>query len=178
MHIEIKSKTLFLYIEGESLSDQLKHFFNVSVQVVEQFLLSDTLSISKLGISGLECTLSFCDRPGMQLINKNFRQIDKVTDVLSFPVHEDLRCVKPGPSEGHFGPMELGDIIICMDIAKAQADKFNITYEQEVIHLFIHGLLHLVGFDHELSDNEEMIMNKHEEDLVQKIYKKLGLENE
>ena len=67
--------------------------------------------------------------------------------------------------------VELGDLFICKEIAKSQALGFNISYEQEVIHLAVHGFLHLLGFDHEVSLKEEQIMENYESDLVTKIYK-------
>lgn len=177
MHHEVKSIFLNLYIEGENLSPTLINFFKIAVVELELFVNSKELRFCDFEIDELDCSLSFSDGPSMQLLNKNFRQIDKVTDVLSFPIHENLRS---GSSEdfGFCPSMELGDIIICDDVAKLQAEKFNITYNQEVIHLFIHGLLHLLGFDHEISEEEETIMTRHEDDLVKKIYLKLGFENE
>jgi probable rRNA maturation factor len=69
--------------------------------------------------------------------------------------------------------IELGDLVICKEIAKSQAREFKISYEQEVIHLAVHGFLHLLGFDHEISTKEEKIMEAYESVLVNKIYKKL-----
>ncbi|WP_457561392.1 rRNA maturation RNase YbeY [Caminibacter sp.] len=75
-------------------------------------------------------------------LNKIYRNKDKATDVLSFPL-EDM----PG--------MPLGSIVISVDTAKKGAEKFGHSLEDEIKLLFIHGLLHLLGYDHE-TDNGEM----------------------
>ena len=81
----------------------------------------------------------------------------KLTDVLSFPVYETLRSnsesfIEPGPV------VHLGDIFICREVALRQAKEFKITFEEEFLHLFIHGFLHLCGYDHEMSKEEEELM--------------------
>jgi probable rRNA maturation factor len=73
--------------------------------------------------------------------------------------------------------MDLGDLVICKEKALSQAREFEITYEQEVVHLAVHGFLHLIGFDHEVSPKEEKIMEAHENELVGQVYKVLKKKN-
>ena len=68
---------------------------------------------------------------------------------------------------------ELGDIFICREVALRQAKEFGISIEEEILHLFIHGFLHLCGYDHEISREEEKLMFGLEEKLLEKISKKL-----
>jgi probable rRNA maturation factor len=86
-----------------------------------------------------------------QELNLKYRGKDKPTDVLSFPLEES--------SLEKYGILPAGDIFICLDIAKRQAEDLNIPLNQELARLCIHGLLHLLGYDHERSqkDEEEMI---------------------
>ena len=114
----------------------------------------------------------FCGKVKIKSLNNKYRQINKATDVLSFPIFENLRPDKK-VSEKNLPQIELGDLVICKELAKTQAVEFKISYEQEVIHLAVHGFLHLLGFDHEVSSKEEKIMEKLEAELVNKIYKKL-----
>ncbi len=86
-------------------------------------------------------------------LNKAYRNIEKPTDVLSFPL-EDM----PG--------MPLGSIIISADTAKKGAENFSHSFEDEVKLLFIHGILHLLGYDHE-TDNGDM--RKKEEEIIKKF---------
>ena len=92
-----------------------------------------------------------------QELNKQCRQKDKPTDVLSFPLDEH--------GLEKYGIMPLGDIFICLEVAQQQADEMNIPLDQELARLAVHGLLHLLGYDHELSraDEKKMI------DLQEKI---------
>ncbi len=117
--------------------------------------------------------LTLCGKTKIKTLNREYRNKDKITDVLSFGVHENLRPDQ-GPFLKNLPQMELGDIFICREVAKVQAAEFEISYEMEVLHQLVHGFLHLLGFDHELSEKEEMIMEKEEAKLVKKIYKNLG----
>ena len=127
-----------------------------------------------IGVKEVTISMTLCGRAKIRSLNKEYREKDKATDVLSFPIHENLRPDKNSKKETKNLPqVELGDLIICKEIAKAQAKEFKITYEQEIVHLAVHGFLHLLGFDHEVSAKEEKIMEKYESLLVKKIYKKI-----
>ena len=89
----------------------------------------------------------------IQKLNKEFRQKDKPTDVLSFPLEE-----MPG--------MPLGSIVISIDTAKRGAEEFGHSLEDEIKLLFIHGLLHLLGYDHETDSGE---MRQKEEEIINKF---------
>ena len=97
--------------------------------------------------------LIFVDDKEIQELNKTYRQKDKPTDVLSFPL-EDM----PG--------MPLGSIIISIDTAKKQAKEFGHSTEEEIKLLFIHGLLHLLGYDHEVDNGE---MREKEKEVIEKF---------
>lgn len=124
------------------------------------------------GVKEVNLGMTLCGKAKIKSLNREYRQKDYVTDVLSFPVYENLRPDKK-VKEKSLSHMELGDLVICREKALSQSKEFEITYEQEVIHLAVHGFLHLLGFDHELSLKEEKIMEKEEEGLVGKIYKAL-----
>jgi len=93
-------------------------------------------------LTSKECELILTDNPTIQELNKTHRNIDKPTDVLSFPLEFDLPH------------MPLGSIVISVDYAQKKANEFNHTLEEEITLLFIHGLLHLLGFDHEVDKGE------------------------
>lgn len=124
------------------------------------------------GVKEVTITLTLCGKAKIKKLNKDYRDKDYATDVLSFPVYENLRPDRKS-REKALPQIELGDLVICKDVAKTQAKEFGITYVQEVVHLASHGLLHLLGFDHEISAKEEKIMQGYEDDLVKKIYKRL-----
>lgn len=82
------------------------------------------------------------DNENIQELNKNFRQKDEPTDVLSFP-YEKMS----------FAP--IGSVIVSLDFAKLKADELGHKVEDEIALLFIHGLLHVLGFDHETDNGEQ-----------------------
>lgn len=97
----------------------------------------------------MEISLTFLDDQGIRAINKEFRSIDKATDVLSFPLEEELSSLQE-----ETGPLLLGDIIISTDKGLAQAEAYGHSLQRELVFLFVHGLLHLLGYDHEQPEEE------------------------
>lgn len=104
-------------------------------------------------------SLNFLSGEQIKQLNNNFRKIDKVTDVLSFPnlnktPEQSLdefenECL----DEGLF----LGDIVICKKVANAQAKEYGHSKKREVCFLALHGLLHLLGYDHINKDDEKLM---------------------
>jgi probable rRNA maturation factor len=110
-------------------------------------------ALDTMGQRGSSATIAFVSNQRIQNLNRQFRNIDKATDVLSFPADEETN---------------LGDIAISVDTAAAQAKENGLTFENEIAQLILHGLLHLSGYDHE-TDNGEM--NR----LELRLRKKLGI---
>ena len=108
-----------------------------------------------------EISLLICDDARIQALNKEYREKDYATDVLSFPMSDDPF------NEGGM----LGDIVISVDTARRQAGEADIALEREVSFLFIHGLLHLMGYDHELGEAEEEEMFSLQEEILAKLVK-------
>lgn len=87
-------------------------------------------------------------------INKKFRQKNKPTDVLSFEIKQNNI---------------LGEIIICPDVVKENAKKYKVPVKSEMLKMLVHGILHLCGYDHERSEEEEKIMEEKQEKYLNKI---------
>ena len=104
------------------------------------------------GVENSELSITLTDNEHIHVLNKKFRGIDKATDVLSFAFHESD---EPEIIGADFDI--LGDIIISLERAKVQADEFGHSFLREIIFLEVHGLLHLLGYDHiEENDRQEM----------------------
>ena len=116
--------------------------------------------------SSLQISLLICGDARMRDLNRKHRNKDKITDVLSFPSHENLR-----DSPGVFSDIFIGDLAICHQQVKRQAKEFKIGYFDEFIHLFFHGVIHLLGYDHEISSQEEVEMQKWENLALEKFSK-------
>ena len=89
----------------------------------------------------------------IQKLNSEFRGIDKVTDVLSFPMLEDFNDFET--ARDFTGECEIGDIYINPERAEEQAKEYGHSYKREICFLALHGFLHLLGFDHMISDEEK-----------------------
>ena len=95
-------------------------------------------------------------------LNRTHRGIDKVTDVLSFPlVDQDGAGFVLPPSE----PTHLGDVVVALEQARRQADLYEHSFERELAYLTVHGVLHLLGYDHE-DDEEKVQMRAREEEIL------------
>ena len=101
-------------------------------------------------------------------LNKKFRDYDKPTDVLSFPQKADEDPPIPGE-------IILGDIAISLDTAKFQAKEHGLKLKEEIILLLIHGILHLLGYDHEISEQEENKMRNKTRELFKEIFPEIIL---
>ena len=110
-------------------------------------------ALDAIGKHGSSVTIAFVSDKNIHKLNREFRNVDRPTDVLSFPAEEETN---------------LGDIAISVETAAAQAKENGLTFEAEIAQLILHGLLHLSGYDHE-TDNGEM--NK----LELRLRKRLGI---
>lgn len=113
-----------------------------------------------------EVNINLISSSEIKEINSKHRNKDKVTDVLSFPIQDNFRNKDFLSIENK---VVLGDILIADEICQKQAKDFNISYQDEFLHLCIHGIVHLLGFDHEISNEEEKLMNAQEQILLKKI---------
>jgi len=110
-------------------------------------------------------SVTFTDNDGIQEKNAEFRGIDKPTDVLSFPMYDMKNGDLPDPDE----VCELGDIVLSLEKAAAQAEEFGHSYEREVAFLTVHSVLHLLGYDHELSEEDDADMRERQRKIMEKI---------
>lgn len=101
-------------------------------------------------------SLAFVKKEEIKKLNKKFRGKNKATDVLSFEINEPF-----GMAQG--GEKVFGEIVICPEIVKENSKKYCVTYKTEMLRMFIHGILHLCGYDHEKSKKEEKIMEEKQE---------------
>ena len=115
-------------------------------------------ALSTIGEESCDATIAFVSDRQIKELNRRFRGINKATDVLSFPAHDELQR----------SDANLGDIAISLERATTQARENRMTLENEISQLILHGLLHLCGYDHEADDGE---MNR----LELKLRRKLGI---
>ena len=129
----------------------------------------DTLALERLATHALETenvaapaelSLLLADDPTIRQLNHTYRATDAATDVLSFAQSEGDAFAQPEGTAAH-----LGDVVISVDTAKRQAVAFGQTLQDEVSHLLVHGVLHLLGYDHEVDADAE-VMRAHEDAIL------------
>ncbi len=120
-----------------------------------------------------EVDVSFLSPEEIRAINRDYREKDAVTDVISFAFlddHDPKDQIQPFEGE-----MMLGTILICLDRAREQAEEIGNSFEREICFLFVHGLLHLLGNDHMTKEDEEVMFPLQREIMgeFEEIYGKL-----
>ncbi len=148
-------------------------FQDSAVQIVFSDVVADSLLEGKITTwvnhilqheQAMEAGVSicFCDAPTMQFYNAQYRYKDSVTDVLSFPysAEDRARCQQSGESE------LWGDILICLSVVQQAADDLGVSFEQHLIHVVTHGVLHLIGYDH-IDAKEARKMERSESTILQ-----------
>lgn len=120
------------------------------------------------GITEGEVALTFVDDEAIHELNRDYRGIDRPTDVLSFAMNEslddELEIVYELEEDEEADSLTdiLGDIIISVDRAKQQSEDYGHSLEREIGFLFVHGFLHLIGYDHQDAESEAEMMGKQE----------------
>lgn len=114
--------------------------------------------LDALDLRGVEVSLALVGDDTIRTLNREWRKKDKPTDVLSFPMMDDAAVGAAGATVAGGGPTLLGDVIVSTPTATRQARERKAPLAQEVTVLLAHGVLHLLGFDHD-SDDEEREMD-------------------
>lgn len=134
---------------GQAVVDKMNEAAKLCV--LEEGLNPDSIVIS----------VTFVDEEEIHTLNRQYRDVDRITDVLSFPQFDDLNDI---PEDGD---VCIGDVVICPEQALLQADDFGHSPERELIYLFVHSVFHLLGYDHmeeddkiEMRAKEELVMGK------------------
>ena len=109
-----------------------------------------------------EVSLSFVSPEEIRQINRDYREKDAVTDVLSFPQYNDQEEIR---RESYAC---LGDVIICPERAKEQAEEYGHSYIREMVYLMVHSMLHLLGYDH-MEEDEKAVMRTKEEAVMAEL---------
>ena len=114
-----------------------------------------------------EVDVSLVDEETIHQINRDYRNVDRVTDVISFAFEDDDSALST--INGDDIPRMLGEIFVCVPRALEQAKEIGNTPERELCFLFVHGLLHLLGYDHMTKEEEEVMFPLQEE--ILRLYK-------
>ena len=121
----------------------------------------------------LAVELVFVDGEEIRRLNRELRDTDRVTDVLSFPTLDGIKGEEIFAEEYPFdideeGNLLIGSIAVCCERAREQAEEYGHSYERELHYLLVHGIMHCLGYDHE-TDEDKREMREKEEYILQKL---------
>ena len=139
--------------------DDRQDAFDVSENLKEKIVecIETALKVEKIEINNIEVSVSFVTNEEIKNINLEFRNIDKETDVLSFPM--DFEFSEEGM------PYILGDIIISTEKSIEQAKMFGHSIDREILYLVCHSVFHLLGYDH-IEESDKLVMRNKEKETM------------
>ena len=133
-------------------------------KVIEKCYKEENLLESKLII-----TITLTNNENIKIINKEYRNIDRATDVLSFPMFEKEELDKKIRNKEDFLHEDiLGDIIISVEKVREQAEEYGHSFERELSYMVVHGFYHLMGYDH-MEEEEKVEMRKKEDKILNEL---------
>ena len=148
-----KARALRIYFESDTAIA-----VTYSLKMLLRRAVTETLAYEGID-EDCEVSITFTDNEGIRELNKTYRNIDRATDVLSFPqINYD---------DGEEAGGMLGDIVLSLERAREQAEEFGHSFERECAFLCVHSVLHLLGYDHELSDEDDADMRKRQRDIME-----------
>lgn len=159
------------------LDEKIEQFcekeLNQDIQIKDYIkkIVESAVEIESLNLNEICVSISSATKEEIKNINNKYRGIDRITDVLSFPIFskeelDDIR--KQKDSNKKIKSLELGDIIICLDVVKVQAIEYETGLKRELLYMITHGICHLLGYDHIVTEDKEK-MRKIEEEILGKI---------
>ncbi len=126
-------------------------------KVFDKCFEEENLQNSKLYI-----TVTFTNPENIRKINKQYRNIDKATDVLSFPLYEKQELDKKIEQQEFLHEDVLGDVVISIEKVEEQAKEYGHSFERELSYMLVHGFYHLMGYDHIEEEDKKKMREKEE----------------
>ena len=142
-------------------------------EATEEMIAAADEAFVRLGLEG-DCVaeIVYEDKEEMRALNKRTRGVDSATDVLSYPALDEIVPFTyenyPFEYDDYNNGVMLGSIVICREIAEEQAKEYGHSPVREMTYLFLHGLLHLLGYDH-MTDEDKAKMREKEEEILSAI---------
>lgn len=143
--------------------EEKKEYKEIIKKVISKCFKEENLEKSKLSI-----TITLTTPEQIKQINKTYRNIDKATDVLSFPMFEKDELEKKIAQNNFIHEDILGDIIISIEKVEEQAKEYEHSFEREFSYMLVHGFYHLMGYDH-IEEKDKLQMRPKEEKILQDL---------
>ncbi len=140
---------------------------NVEYNKLIHYVLEECFKTENLQNLNIYMSIILTNSEEIRELNKKYRNIDKETDVLSFPMFEKEEIQNLDKYIGNI-PEVLGDIVISIPRVKEQAKEYGHSFERELAYMIVHGFYHIIGEDH-IKEEDKVIMRKKEENVLNKL---------
>lgn len=153
----------------ERISEYVKEHTNENIDIKDYIekIVKLALELNNISFENVCISISSASKEEINKLNLEYRNIDRPTDVLSFPIfeREEIEEFKNVPEDKKLKEVELGDIVLCMDIIYSQSIEYGTGIIREVLYMITHGICHLLGYDH-IEADEKVEMRKLEEEIL------------
>ena len=157
-----RKMNMIVYFENEQ--DKLPVTYKLKILV--RRAIEATLDYEQYG-NACEVSVTFTDDASIHELNKKFRGVDRPTDVLSFPLFDYAGESEEPPVDELLGM--LGDVVLSLETAARQAEEYGHSFEREVAFLTVHSMLHLLGYDHETGEEDEVDMRRRQSEIMERL---------
>ena len=138
---------------------------NSKYEDIINLVIEKCFKVEKLEKLNLYISITLTTPEHIRKINNEFRQIDKETDVLSFPMFEKNELDEMVEKQDNLVPETIGDIIISVQRVEEQAKEYGHSFERELAYMVVHGFYHLMGYDH-MVEEDKVVMREKEENVL------------
>lgn len=158
--------TIYYSDEDGRLTEEIKTLMEAAAAKAIELEFDSELRDADMDASEVDAEVSVTVVSGDEIreLNRDYRGKDSVTDVLSFPQFDDYEELVYDLIENEYTTL-LGDVVLCYDRAVSQAEEYGTGITRELVYLFVHSILHLMGYDHEEED-DKIIMRAREEQIM------------
>lgn len=143
--------------------EENERYEKIIKKVIEKCFKEEKIENSKLYVS-----ITLTNPENIHQINKEYRDVDRETDVLSFPMFEKSELDEKIKKQEFEHEDILGDIVISIDRVKEQAEEYGHSFEREFAYMLVHGFYHLMGYDH-IKEEDKIIMRPKEEKVLNEL---------
>ena len=158
------NRKLSMKVIYENNQDRIPLTYRIKMLV--RHAIEETLDYEQYG-NPCEVSVTFTDNDGIHKLNRQFRGVDRPTDVLSFPLFDYNGESEEPPVDELMGM--LGDIVLSLEQAQLQGEEYGHGFEREVAFLTVHSMLHLLGYDHETGEEDEADMRHRQSEIMDRM---------
>ena len=154
----------------EEIVNYVKNLCDINFDFKEAInkIVTKALELNNILDYDVFVSISSATQDEIKKLNNEYRGVDKKTDVLSFPIFERYEIEEMAKSNNNLSQINLGDIILCMDVVKEHSIEYDTGMVRETLYMITHGICHLLGFDH-IKEDEKVVMRDLEEKILNSL---------